>query len=107
MTWDLVDVQGIKPRPRFGHSQIVLDDYHLLIIGGCAGPNMVRRDSTKVVRNEYNFPFNFSFILYDYILPRYKNKCHQICTCFCGKNLVMVTSHEVSIFFSQYSGPPI
>lgn len=41
MTWRLVDIGGIRPRPRFGHSQIVLDDNNLLIIGGCAGPNMV------------------------------------------------------------------
>ena len=41
MEWTLVAVQGTKPRPRFGHSQIVLDDHNILIIGGCAGPNMV------------------------------------------------------------------
>ena len=27
--------------PRYGHSQITLDNAHMLVIGGCGGPNMV------------------------------------------------------------------
>lgn len=33
-----------KPTPRYGQSQIVIDDKHLLIIGGCGGPNLIMSD---------------------------------------------------------------
>ena len=29
----------MTPLPRYGQSQIFLDDDHLLILGGCGGPN--------------------------------------------------------------------
>jgi hypothetical protein len=32
------------PTPRYGHSQIKLDGDHLLIVGGCGGPNMIFAD---------------------------------------------------------------
>ncbi|XP_071448808.1 F-box only protein 42-like [Hetaerina americana] len=35
---------GPKPYARYGQSQIPLDEDHLLIIGGCGGPNMVFSD---------------------------------------------------------------
>ncbi|XP_037079591.1 F-box only protein 42-like [Pollicipes pollicipes] len=33
------------PEPRYGHSQLVLDDRHLLLLGGCVGPNQLRQDA--------------------------------------------------------------
>ncbi|XP_054159247.1 F-box only protein 42-like [Oppia nitens] len=33
-----------KPLPRYGHSQVVLDDQHILITGGSGGPNMLFND---------------------------------------------------------------
>lgn len=32
-------IEGFRPEPRYGHSQITLDDERILIIGGCGGPN--------------------------------------------------------------------
>ncbi len=31
-------IDGFRPEPRYGHSQVTLDDENLLIIGGCGGP---------------------------------------------------------------------
>ncbi len=31
-------VDGYRPEPRYGHSQITLDDERVLIVGGCGGP---------------------------------------------------------------------
>lgn len=33
--WSKQKIQGAKPKPRYGHSQIVLDEDHILIIGEC------------------------------------------------------------------------
>lgn len=44
-TWWKQDTTAEKPSPRYGQSQIALDDDHLLIMGGCGGgPNMVLND---------------------------------------------------------------
>lgn len=45
MNWTLKDIQGVKPYARYGHSQLVLDDKHILILGGCGGSNMQFNDA--------------------------------------------------------------
>ncbi|XP_064643305.1 F-box only protein 42-like [Lineus longissimus] len=44
MTWFKKEVSDARIRPRYRQSQIVLDNTHILIIGGCGGPNMVYND---------------------------------------------------------------
>jgi hypothetical protein len=41
MTWCKKEVGDARIRSRYGQSQIVIDKTHILIIGGCGGPNMV------------------------------------------------------------------
>ena len=42
MSWKKREVaSGKKPLPRYGHGMFVLDDEHLLLVGGCGGQNMV------------------------------------------------------------------
>ncbi|XP_074655124.1 F-box only protein 42-like [Tubulanus polymorphus] len=36
--------QEPQPMPRYGQAQVLLDDSHILIVGGCGGPNMVFND---------------------------------------------------------------
>ncbi|PNF33809.1 hypothetical protein B7P43_G10013 [Cryptotermes secundus] len=43
-TWNKQATTEIKPHSRYGQSQISLDDRHILILGGCGGPNMVFSD---------------------------------------------------------------
>uniref|UniRef100_A0A914L7D5 F-box domain-containing protein n=1 Tax=Meloidogyne incognita TaxID=6306 RepID=A0A914L7D5_MELIC len=38
--WNMPTIPGPCPPPRYGQSQILLDNNHLIIIGGCGGPNM-------------------------------------------------------------------
>jgi len=39
-TWEKIEIEGDeKPSPRYGQSQIYLDQHHLLVLGGCGGPN--------------------------------------------------------------------
>jgi len=37
--WQLQTIVGEPPLPRYGQSQIVLSPNHLLVMGGCGGPN--------------------------------------------------------------------
>ena len=44
LTWSRRDIfSGRQPNPRYGQTQITLDDNHILIIGGCGGANMLFR----------------------------------------------------------------
>ncbi|XP_039280007.1 F-box only protein 42 isoform X3 [Nilaparvata lugens] len=48
--WRELNIQGIKPKSRYGQTQVVLDDEHFLIIGGCGGgPNEVWSDVWMLV----------------------------------------------------------
>lgn len=42
--WSKRNTTTPKPWARYGHSQISLDDNHMLIVGGCGGPNMLLND---------------------------------------------------------------
>ncbi|CAN7986194.1 unnamed protein product [Ixodes hexagonus] len=42
--WSKQNTTMPKPWPRYGHSQISLDEKHMLIVGGCGGPNMLLND---------------------------------------------------------------
>ncbi|XP_069965040.1 uncharacterized protein Fbxo42 isoform X2 [Bactrocera oleae] len=43
--WQPRFMGNTKPPPRYGQFQLVLDEYHLLIVGGCGGPNSVYSDA--------------------------------------------------------------
>ncbi|KAK7486106.1 hypothetical protein BaRGS_00022715 [Batillaria attramentaria] len=42
--WTKPVVNGKKPNPRYGQSQVTLDSEHILILGGCGGPNQIFSD---------------------------------------------------------------
>lgn len=42
--WSKKLVSGYQPPPRYGHSQILLDQQHLLVMGGCSGPKVPLND---------------------------------------------------------------
>ncbi|XP_063972153.1 F-box only protein 42 [Diachasmimorpha longicaudata] len=42
--WYKPVISDLKPSPRYGHSQIHLDDKHILIFGGCTGPHAAMND---------------------------------------------------------------
>lgn len=43
--WHKQATSNLKPQPRYGQSQIELGDKHLLILGGCTGPNVAMNDA--------------------------------------------------------------
>ncbi|XP_028968922.1 F-box only protein 42 [Galendromus occidentalis] len=44
MQWQKQTIEGKKPKARYGHSQIIVDDHHIFIIGGCSGPDEMLYD---------------------------------------------------------------
>lgn len=44
LEWLKIEIIGKKPESRYGHSQITIDNEHILIIGGCGGPNNLYDD---------------------------------------------------------------
>lgn len=44
-TWARKETNHLKPPPRYGQSQIFLDEHHCLIIGGCGGANNMFNDA--------------------------------------------------------------
>lgn len=43
--WHKQPTSNLKPQPRYGQSQIELGDKHLLVLGGCTGPNIGMNDA--------------------------------------------------------------
>lgn len=43
--WHKQATSNVKPQPRYGQSQIELGDKHLLVLGGCTGPNAAMNDA--------------------------------------------------------------
>ncbi|ESO95769.1 hypothetical protein LOTGIDRAFT_116426 [Lottia gigantea] len=43
---------GAKPSPRYGQSQVTLDNNHILILGGCGGANQILSDVWLLILNE-------------------------------------------------------
>lgn len=43
--WNKMETSNVKPPPRYGQFQVFLDDDHLLILGGCGGPNSIYSDA--------------------------------------------------------------
>ena len=42
--WQQRDIPDPRPSPRYGQSQLFLDDHHVLVMGGLGGPNNVFND---------------------------------------------------------------
>ncbi len=42
--WNQRDIPEPRPQPRYGQSHLYLDEKHLLVLGGCGGPNNVFND---------------------------------------------------------------
>lgn len=43
--WYQPETSKLKPPPRYGQYQVALDDHHLLVMGGCGGPNNILNDA--------------------------------------------------------------
>ena len=42
--WQQRDIPDPRPSPRYGQSQLFLDEHHVLVMGGLGGPNNVFND---------------------------------------------------------------
>lgn len=44
LTWQRKHTSNKRPNPRYGQTQVTLDENHILVIGGCGGPNQIFND---------------------------------------------------------------
>ncbi|XP_041377823.1 F-box only protein 42-like isoform X2 [Gigantopelta aegis] len=44
LSWKQQPIAGPRPNMRYGQSQTTIDDKHILILGGCGGPNQIFND---------------------------------------------------------------
>lgn len=55
LSWTKHPTTSPQPLPRYGHSQINIDEKHILIVGGCGGPNMLLNDIWLLTLNDDPF----------------------------------------------------
>ena len=54
MTWLQEDIPEPRPTPRYGQSQLYLDETHLLVLGGCGGPSNIFNDVWLLTMGQSN-----------------------------------------------------
>lgn len=64
-TWCEPQIAGPKPLGRYGQTQVALDDDHLLVIGGCGGPNRVFNDVWLLSMNGANSEWRWTELRVD------------------------------------------
>ncbi|XP_014780877.1 F-box only protein 42 [Octopus bimaculoides] len=87
--WRRIEISGPKPSPRYGQSQIVLSHKHILILGGCGGPNQIFNDAwLLVMESQDDFHWEEIRVLQtEYSAPQLW--CHPACKV---KDMVVVLS---------------
>jgi len=67
--WSRVEIGGCQPSARYGQTQIVVDDDHILIIGGCGGANTLYSDVWLLDMSNMNNWFWSEVIVQDIDAP--------------------------------------
>ncbi|XP_048512597.1 F-box only protein 42 isoform X2 [Athalia rosae] len=76
--WHKQTTSNLKPQPRYGQSQIELDSKHLLILGGCTGPNVAMNDAWLLTMENPNWTWRKVNMLRSECAPT-RIWCHQAC----------------------------
>jgi len=78
MCWRHEETVGSHPHARYGHSQLRLDPQHMLITGGCGGPNMQFNDVWLLSMGELPWRWQEMTILQPENAPQ-QLWCHSAC----------------------------
>ncbi|XP_046421538.1 F-box only protein 42 [Neodiprion fabricii] len=100
-SWHEQTTSTLKPPPRYGQSQIELDSTHLLILGGCTGPNVAMNDAWLLTMGNSNWVWRKVNMLHSTCAP-IRIWCHQACkvgdyVIVLGKNKQMSQPNDMSI----------
>ncbi|XP_001602114.1 F-box only protein 42 [Nasonia vitripennis] len=99
--WKKQATSSLKPQPRYGQSQIPLDDKHLLILGGCTGPNVAMNDAWLLTMEDPIWTWKKVNMRHTESAPT-RIWCHQACKV---GNYIIVLSKKKRL--SQPSGMSI
>ncbi|KAL2750713.1 F-box only protein 42 isoform X1 [Vespula maculifrons] len=90
-SWHKQATAIIKPRPRYGQSQIHLGDKHILVLGGCTGPNAAMNDAWLLNMTEPTWKWK-KVILYHPEWAPARIWCHQACKV--GNYIVVLSNNK-------------
>ncbi|KAK7788265.1 hypothetical protein R5R35_013970 [Gryllus longicercus] len=91
--WNKQATTDNKPHPRYGQSQIALDDNHILILGGCGGPNMVFSDVWLLTMTDRVWVWQEVTVHNTHCAPTHM-WCHPACKI--GQHVVVFSRNPVS-----------
>ena len=98
-----MDIPEPRPKPRYGQSQLYLDENHILMLGGCGGPTQVYHDVWLLVMRSLTeptgkFPLEQFHKLY---LENMKFSLNQNCSVL-RKHCCMTTIFPWQLLFSEF-----
>ncbi|XP_058799183.1 F-box only protein 42-like [Phymastichus coffea] len=99
--WQKQVTSNLKPQPRYGQSQIPIDDKHLLVLGGCTGPNVAMNDAWLLTIEDPIWTWKKINMRHTEAAPT-RIWCHQACKV--GNHIIVLSKRKRQ---SQPSGMSI
>ncbi|KAI4502377.1 hypothetical protein M0802_002289 [Mischocyttarus mexicanus] len=90
-SWHEQPTTIVKPRPRYGQSQIHLGDKHFLVLGGCTGPNSAMNDAWLLTMTEPTWKWRKVTLFHPEYAPA-RIWCHQVCKI--GNYIVVLSNNK-------------
>ncbi|XP_012525965.1 F-box only protein 42 isoform X2 [Monomorium pharaonis] len=84
-TWHKQSTSNLKPQPRYGQSQIELGEKHLLILGGCTGPNAAMNDAWLLTMEGESWTWR-KVNMHNTEWAPTRIWCHQACKVACQRS---------------------
>ncbi|XP_015589723.1 F-box only protein 42 [Cephus cinctus] len=107
--WHKQVTSNLKPQPRYGQSQIELGDKHLLVLGGCTGPNVAMNDAWLLTMDGPTWTWKRVNMQHTEWAPT-RIWCHQACkvgnyVIVLSKNKQQAQTSDMSISLGKVACP--
>lgn len=90
-SWHKPAISIVKPQPRYGQSQIHLGDNHILVLGGCTGPNAAMNDAWLLHMTQPTWKWKKVKLYHPEWAPA-RIWCHQACKV--GNYIVVLSNNK-------------
>ncbi|XP_012278324.1 F-box only protein 42 [Orussus abietinus] len=98
--WHRQTTSYFQPQPRYGQSQIELDENHLLILGGCTGPNIAMNDAWLLTMEGPSWTWRKVKMQHPAWAPT-RIWCHQACKV--GNYIIVLSRNKKKIQTNEMS----